>query len=228
MRAGNGNGNVICLRDHARASSTSRAAKRESQSNVRPAALALRVDKTDGHQGEGMLSRLNHLITAQFVAPTSAAISSRESQREMMDRNDAGLRRESVMPEVLGQYVPICKAIMVRDLNSAVGHSVPMSGKPAKNDIAESAWLKAWQERLRRIQGKRTHEAMALVLGMGVETWKKCVNRGDAFPIRKLPKLAAFAGIEVESLINGDKDHELPVPVERYKRKAAVAKRRAV
>jgi hypothetical protein len=62
----------------------------------------------------------------------------------------------------------------------------------------------AFQERLSRIQGKRTHEAMAEYLEMPVESWKKCVNRGDSFPIRKLPRLALLAGIPVESLIKGD------------------------
>lgn len=99
----------------------------------------------------------------------------------------------------------------------------------AKNgeNLAESEWQKAFQQRLSRIQGKRTHEAMAKYLDMSVEAWKKCVNRGDTFPIRKLPKLALLAGIEVESLIEGDKDDELPPAVERYRRKAKPAVRRA-
>lgn len=210
---------------HARAPSTSRAAKRERLSSVRPAALAFLVDKMSGHHAEGMLSRLNHLITAQFEAPTSEAISSLESQRSMMDRNDVGLRRESDMPELLGQSVPNYKAILVRDLKTPVGHPVPMSVDPEK--IAASAWQKAFQERLSRIQGKRTHKKMAEYFEMDEESWKKCVNRGDAFPIRKLPKLALLAGVEVEDLITGDRDDELPSQVERYKRRPAqIAKRR--
>lgn len=101
-----------------------------------------------------------------------------------------------------------------------------MSEKPQK--IAESAWQTAWLERLKRIQGRRTHAMMAKVLGMDEETWKKCVNRGDAFPIRKLPLLAAQAGMDVESLIEGSKDDELPEIVVRYTRKAnTTAKKRA-
>ncbi len=100
----------------------------------------------------------------------------------------------------------------------------------AKDDgkLAESAWQMAFQERLSRIQGKRTHEAMAEYLEMPVDSWKKCVNRGDSFPIRKLPRLALLAGIPVESLIKGDRDDELPAPVERYRKRAAkTAARRA-
>lgn len=100
-------------------------------------------------------------------------------------------------------------------------------GKDDKN-LAESAWQKAFQERLARIQGSRSHEAMADLLDMPVESWKKCVNRGDTFPLRRLPKLASLAGISIESLIKGDRDDELPVKVERYrKRTAKTAARRA-
>lgn len=113
---------------------------------------------------------------------------------------------------------------MVRDLKTPVGHSVPMSEAP--ETIAESAWQKAWLERLKRIQGTRTHKQMAKILCMGEEAWKKCVNRGDVFPIRKLPLLAAQAGMDVESLIEGTRDDELPDLVERYKKRTTPVKRR--
>lgn len=108
---------------------------------------------------------------------------------------------------------------MVRDLEFPVGHSVSM-GKNHEN-LSESDWQTAFRQRLSRIQGKRTHEAMAEFLEMPVEAWKKCVNRGDTFPIRKLPRLALLAGIPVESLIKGDRDDELPAPVERYRRRTS-------
>lgn len=92
-------------------------------------------------------------------------------------------------------------------------------GKSHEN-LTESAWQMAFQERLSRIQGKRTHEAMAEYLEMPVESWKKCVNRGDTFPMRKLPRLALLAGISVESLIKGDRDDELPEPVQRYRKRS--------
>lgn len=125
------------------------------------------------------------------------------------------------MSRLLGHTVPICKGIMVRDIEMPVGHSGPMA-KDHEN-LAESAWQKAFQERLSRIQGKRTHEAMAEYLEMPVESWKKCVNRGDTFPMRKLPRLALLAGIPVESLIKGDRDDELPAPVERYRKRTTKA-----
>lgn len=192
-------------RRHARASSeTSRAASLAKRSSVRPAALARSVDRTTGHHFEGMLSRLNHLITAQFPAPTSAAIASRDSQRSMTERNDVG--GESGMPELLGQYVPSCKTIMSHDFESPVGHSVPMTEDPEK--LAESVWREAFRQRLRDIQGKRTQEDMADLLGISRDTWNKCVNRGDTFPIRKLPRLAKLAQMSVEELIGIDRPTE--------------------
>lgn len=171
-----------------------------------------------------MVSRLCHLITDQFDVPTSEAISSRVLHKAMTERNEV-MSESADMSRVLGHDVPICKGIMVRDIEFAVGHSGPMA-KDVEN-LAESAWQKAFQERLSRIQGKRTHEAMAEFLEMPVESWKKCVNRGDSFPIRKLPRLALLAGIPVESLIKGDRDDELPAAVQRYRRKTKAITRKA-
>lgn len=136
----------------------------------------------------------------------------------MTERNEV-MGESAVMAKLLGHGVPIFKGIMVRDTETPVGHSGPM-GKDADN-LAESAWQKAFQERLARIQGTRSHDDMASLLDMPVESWKKCVNRGDTFPLRKLPKLAALAGIPIESLIKGDRDDELPAPVVRYRKRTS-------
>jgi hypothetical protein len=213
-------------RRHARASSSSPAGRRAKISAVTPAAFALSVDKTLGHHLDGIVSLRHHLMTAQLPAPTSAAMASRELQSSITDRKDAKGESEATIGESLGQTVPICKANMSRDMEKPVGHSVPMIDKPEK--IAESAWRKAFRERLKRIQGRSTHEEMAEYFEMSVESWKKCVNRGSVFPTRKLPKLAFLAKIPIESLIKGDKDAELPPLIEKYKkRKMDTPKRRA-
>jgi hypothetical protein len=215
-------------RRHVGTSSITLADRRAKSSAVHPAALAFSVAKTRVHHSEGIASRINHLRTTELLlTPSSEAIASRDPQRSITDRNDVNVESESAMPELLGHSVPICKGNMVRDLKSPVGHSDPM-GKDHEN-LAESAWQKAFQQRLSRIQGKRTHEAMAEFLEMPVESWKKCVNRGDSFPIRKLPRLALLAGIPVESLIKGDRDDELPAPMVRYRKRVSskVSARRA-
>lgn len=190
---------VLLFPRHARASS--RPAKRASKSMSTPAAIAFSVERTRGHHFEGMLSRLNHLITAQFPAPTSAAIASLDSQRSMTERNEEGA--ESDMPQSLGQFVPNCKAVMSHDLGEAPGHSVPMSDQPEK--MAESAWREAFSRRLRQIQGNRTQDQMAGLLGISRDTWNKCLNRNSAFPIRLLPKLAAIGEMSVQDLIAVEK-----------------------
>lgn len=96
---------------------------------------------------------------------------------------------------------------MVGDFKNPVGHYVPMAEDI--EDIAESAWQEAFRKRLRKIQGGRSHEDMAEILGIPSAKWNKCVNRGDTFPARKLPLLAKVAGIPLESLLKGDRDAEI-------------------
>lgn len=160
--------------------------------------MALSVEATRGHHFEGMLSRLNHLITAQFLAPTSTDIASLDGQRSMMERKEDGAG-ESLISIDLGQLVPNCKADMSHDLGYPLGHPFFMSEPPEK--MAESAWREAFSLRLRQIQGNRTQEQMADLLGLSRDTWNKCVNRGSAFPTRLLPKLAAIGEMSVLELI---------------------------
>ncbi len=210
------------VRRHARASS--RAASRASKSEVRPTPRALSVDRTRGHHFDGMLSRLNHLITAQFPASTSAAIASREGHSSITDRNDVRGESESVMNKEMGQYVPNCKAVLSHDLELSVGHSVQMREQDEK--IAESAWREAFVARLRQIQGNRTQEQMSKILGISRDSWNKCVNRGDQPSIRILPILAALGEMTLAELIDGPEAAGVKKTL-KTKTKAAAPKRRA-
>lgn len=203
------------VRRHARASSVL-SASRANRSAVNPADLATSVSKTRRHQSDGILSRCHHLRTREEPPQsTSAAMASREGQSPMTSLNEQ--IDESAMSRLLGQYVPIGKGNMGRDIQFPVGHCGPM-GKDWEK-LTDSEWQQAFQERLRRIQGKRTHEDMADYFDMPLERWKKCVNRGDTFPMRKLPRLALLSGIPMDSLIKGDRDDELPAAVERYRKR---------
>lgn len=194
----------------------SRAARWAKRSDVRPAKEAFSVDKIRVHHSDGILSRFHHLITAQFPAPTSEAIASRESQSSMMERNES----KSRMPKSMGPIVPKIKAIMSHDCISAVGHDVPMSQDD--ENIAESAWRAAFTHRLRAIQGSRTQEDMADLLGISRDSWNKMVNRGSAVPTRLLPKLAKIGAMSLEWLIEGDRG-EKKTPI----RKPDITKRKA-
>lgn len=102
----------------------------------------------------------------------------------------------------MGQSVPKIKAIVSHDYNSGLGHNVPMNQDD--ENIAETAWREGFCERLRAIQGDRTQDQMAIVLGISRDNWNKYVNRGSAVPIRLLPKIAAIGGKSTDWLINGE------------------------
>jgi hypothetical protein len=191
---------------HVCAATFSRAASWAKRSDVTPAALAFSVERTPTHHSEGILSRFHHLITAQLPAPTSEAIASRESQSSMMERNESKLD----MSQLMGPIVPKIKAIMSHDRNLSLGHSVLMEDDVEK--IAESAWRQAFCLRLKEVQGDRSQEDMADLLGISRDNWNKYVNRGSAVPERLLPKIAKIGARPLEWLIEGPKAEKSQKP----------------
>lgn len=167
-----------------------------------------------------MVSRFHHLITDQFVVPTSDAIASREGHKSMMDRNEVSGESVLVMPELLGPIVPNCKAVLSHDLKNSVGHHVLM-GKDAEKQ-AESEWRSSFQARLRQCQGKRSQDVMADLLGISRDSWNKIVNRGDQPSIRLLPKIAGIGEVSLEWLIDGK---EPAAKAKKPARAAPVSKR---
>jgi len=215
-------GNVLHfpVRFHARASSTCFAAKRAKRSAVTPADLAVSVARTRVHHSDGITSRLNHLITDQLVVPTSDAIASREAHKSMIDLNEvSGCESVAVMHQVLGPFVPKCKAVLSHDLKNGAGHYVPMSKEAEK--LAESDWRSAFQERVRYCQGKRSQDVMADLLGISRDSWNKIVNRGDQPSIRLLPKIAGIGEVSLEWLIDGKE----PAKAKKPARATPVSKR---
>jgi transcriptional regulator with XRE-family HTH domain len=118
----------------------------------------------------------------------------------MMDRKDVSGESASI-PGLLGRLVPDCKAVLSHDLRGKPGHLVPMSKEAEK--LAESEWRRAFQERVRQCQGKRSQEVMAELLGISRDSWNKIVNRGDQPSIRLLPKIAGIGEVSLEWLIDG-------------------------
>jgi DNA-binding transcriptional regulator YdaS (Cro superfamily) len=208
-------------RTHVRTSSSSRAAKRANKSEVTPAALACSVDRTRVHHSEGILSRLNHLITAQLPAPTSAAMASRECQSSITARNEIGT--ESVMNECMGPSVPIVKAILSHDTTHGAGHCVPMAEDA--EIIAESEWREGFRQRIRQAQGGRTQETMARLLGVSRDAYAKYVGgRKSVMPVRLLPKFCEICDVRLEWLIEGnriEKGTKVAKPSQKPRRVAA-------
>jgi hypothetical protein len=190
---------------HARASAGSRAANRAKSSAVTPCDRATSVEITADHHSAGMLSLLNHLITAQFPAPTSAAMPSREGQRSMISLNEA----KSDMTENMGQAVPKIKAMVSHDYSSEPGHLVPNMQDDEK--IAETVWREQFRQRVRAAQGSRTQQDMADLLGISRDSYAKYVGgRGSVMPVRLLPKFAKICGVDLLDLIEGSKAVKQP------------------
>jgi hypothetical protein len=209
---------------HARASTTSRAAKAVKISAVTPALTARSVPSTADHHSAGSLSRCHHLETAVAGAPVSAAMASRDGQSSMMDRNEAN----SVMPKHLGQSVLKRKAIVSADCVHLSGHTVRMAHDD--EDLAESQWREEFRQRIIAARGNRTQAVMAELLGILTNTYGKyeAPGRKSVMPVRLLPRFAKICGISLEDLIEGPKESAskqpakpaTKVPASRARRKA--------
>lgn len=205
-------------RNHARTSTTSRAAKRAKRSASTPAVRATSVASTADHHSAGMLLRLNHLMTDQLLAPTSAAIASRDGHSSMIERNEV----KSDIPSILGLAVPKIKAVASHDYSRAVGQSVLMSQED--ETVAESAWREAFRDRLRAAQGARTQETMAELLGISRDAYSKYVGgRKSMMPVRLLPRFAKICGVDLLELIEGPRpgQHQAEQKQLQKKRKRA-------
>jgi hypothetical protein len=167
------------------------------------------VAATRVHHSEGMASRFQHLITDQFVVPTSAAVASREGHRPMTARNDVSVESESVMNKFLGQFVPKFKAHLSHDLISPMRQCVPMADDDVE-DIAESQWRDAFRARVREAQGDRKDKDMAKLLGITPERYRKYVGGGASrktvIPVRLLTRFCLITDRALEWLIDGPEE----------------------
>lgn len=109
---------------------------------------------------------------------------------------------------------------MSHDFGVALRQNVLMTEDDEK--IAETEWRRAFQARLKRIQGNRTADQMGDLLGMSRSSWSKVVGaRMDQISIRILPKLAALGEMTVLELIEGPKAKPVAAPKRQKKRAAA-------
>lgn len=122
------------------------------------------------------------------------------SQSSMIEAKDF----KSGMPGSMGPAVPKSKPIVSHDYIGLPGHNVPMTEDD--EDIAESAWREAFRLRIRAIQGDRSADDMADLLGITRTRYSKYVGgRASAVPTRLLPKLAKIGAVSLEWLIDGPK-----------------------
>lgn len=163
-------GNVVRL-DHARASSSFRAAKATKVSAFNPALAATSVAKIGDHHSEGTLFRCAHLVTVGTLAPISDAIASRDSQRPINSLNDVIFL---AMPKVIGQSVLKRKANLSLDGKLSLGHTVPMP-----ESETETQFKQLFTERVkaaREAQGL-TQGQVAKALGIPQDRYKQYEGR---------------------------------------------------
>lgn len=126
---------------------------------------------------------------------------------------------KSDMAVSMGPAVPKIKPIVSHDYFDRPGHNVPMSEDD--EDIAESAWREGFRLRIRTIQGDRTADDMADLLGISRTRYSKYVGaRASAVPTRLLPKLAKIGAVSLEWLIEGEKAVKAKLPAPEKLRKA--------
>lgn len=201
------NGNVFYgLRNHARASQKSRAAKRASNSAVTPFSRALSVDRTADHHSAGILSLCHHLETTRLPAPTSLESASRESQSSTTERNEV----KSDIAPLLRQSVLNCKDVLTADFFDEVRQTVPMIG----NSLFKQQFLA--RTALARERSGRSQEDMAKDLGISQGTYHKYETR-TPLPHSLIPAFCTLCRITMEWLYTAAV--ELPEPKPRAPRR---------
>ncbi len=218
---------VAFPRVHARASTTSRAAKLVSKSAVMPFIAAISVAKTTAHHSAGMLSRCHHFETVDELAPTAAAAASFEGHNSITERNEL----ISDMVHVLGQPVLKIKANLSLDDSLSLGHTVRMA------DSDEEALFK--QEFTKRIalarvaRGWKQWQA-AEAMGMEQDKYKQYEGR-SLMPHYLIGRFCLVMRVDPVWLITGRGEKPMqpiqavpePAPVPARKPKRAKSKRRA-
>ena len=181
---------------HVRASLSLRAARSTKVSAFNPALTATSVAKIGDHHSEGTLLRCAHFVTVGTLAPMSDAIASRDSQRPINSLNDVIFR---TMPDVIGQSVLKCKAILSLDEELSLGHTVHM----AESDI--EAQFK--QEFISRVKAARIATGMkqwqiAESLGMPQDKYKQYEGR-SLLPHHLIGRFCIITRIEPDWLLTG-------------------------
>lgn len=188
---------VVWLKDHARATAGSRAAKVVRSSAVTPAPTARSVRSTSDQYSGGMLSRCHHFdIWVAVVPGNSAAIASREfPHSSMIERNEV----KSVMTTLIGQMVLKYKALPSLDCGLSLGHTVPMAESDTEDQFK--------QEFTGRVKAARASLGwkqwqMADALGMPQDKYKQYEGR-SLLPHHLIGRFCLVTHIDPEWLMTG-------------------------
>lgn len=221
-------GNVVFLKDHARASADSRAASLVKSSAVTPLSFAGPVASTAAHHSAGMLSRCHHLEICVAVVPgNSAAMASRE-----FPHNSMTARKEfkSVMKPIIGQSVLKRKDITALDADLSLGHTVRMA-----ESETEAEYKQRFIERVARSRISRGMKQWQIAEAMGIpqDKYKQYESR-SLLPHHMIGRFCIICRVEPDWLITGrgqkpiqplkmaaPEPEEAPRPVAKPKRRRA-------
>jgi len=188
------------LRFHARASTTSRAAKAVSKSAVTPPLTAVSVESRADHHSAGIASLCHHFDTVQAPAPgISEAIASREGQSSIIFWNEV----KSDMAPVLGQLVLNCKDILALDAKKLIGHTVRMADSDVKAQYEQE-----FIERVKaaRIATGKKQWQVAELMGIKQDQYKHyevTTGNGRVIPHHLIGRFCLICNIDPNWLLTG-------------------------
>lgn len=135
-----------------------------------------------------MESLCHHFETCEAPAPVSEAMTSREGQSSMIERNEVG----SDMEFTLGQIVLNCKANVSCDSKAPAGLNCPMG-----IDSAKSKFLQEFAARVKEARERRpyTQEEIADLLGIPQDKYKHYEKR-SMLPHHLIHRFCLLCGVD--------------------------------
>ncbi len=185
-------------------------------SAVRPADRAVPVDRIGPHHSAGMLSRCDHLRTAEAEWPISSAIRSGVPHKETTSR-----KVESDISPSIGHCVLKSKAKVSHD------HRGAFDKIPGMDRMSETEEKLAFIRRTKQAREARfTQNEICKLLELDQGTWKQYETR-TPLPHRYIPKFCVATGVSADWLLTGDGEGVPEIPRRLEKRTRGRLKGRA-
>jgi hypothetical protein len=163
---------------------------------VRPAPATRSLARIADQYSAGILSRCDHLETAQVPTPSSEAIAPRDGQSSTTDRNEVS----SDMDALLGQSVLKSKAILSRDCGETVNQNYAMAERLSETE-EKLAFIR--RVRLARVARFDKQGPILTLLDLPQGKYKQYESR-TPLPWRFIPKFCAATGVSMEWLLTGE------------------------
>lgn len=179
-----------------RASAVSRAANSINKSAVTPASRVVLVASTADHHSAGMLSRLRHFETVEYVAPMSHTAASTEGHKSITALNEVGF----AIATCLGQSGLKSKANVADDEDKILVKNPGMADRMSETE-EKLAFIR--RVRLARMARFDTQKPICTILGIEQDVYKHYEKR-SVLPHRFIPKFIAATGVDYDWLLAGE------------------------